>query len=136
MAVEILRVSPQEMRVHAEAMGLEPGVVDACEIGARGADPALVFVVGHRPVAACGFVPTAALSWTVYAWMQDTPEMYKHRFAMLRTWREVFAAVRQRYPRIVGHCSAGPKSQRWLERLGARFSADERGVPTYIIGGF
>jgi hypothetical protein len=135
MTVEIIRVDPREMGVYAEAMGLAPDAVQACVLGAKGADPALAFVVQGQPVAACGFVPTAVLSGTVYAWMQDTPAMYHHTFALKRVWREVFAEVRRHYPRIVGHCSAGPRSERWLRRLGARFTVDDRGVPTYMIGG-
>lgn len=134
--IELIRISPREAEIYGKAMGLDPDQISGCAEASRTADPALVIIANHLPVAMCGFVPTAVLSGTVYAWMQDCPGMYRYRYTIAKTWLEIFRAVQLVYPRIVGHCSAGGRARNWLTRLGARFDTDDDGRPTYMIGGF
>lgn len=98
-------------------------------------DPALVLVADGRPYTVVGFVPLAVMTTSAYAWMQWTPEIYKHRVASTRICREVFNAALAQYSSIFGHCSFGPKPMRLFERLGARFGVDpQNGKPFFVIG--
>lgn len=134
--IELIRIGSREAEIYGTAMGLSDDEIQACVHAAAESDPALVVIANHIPVAMCGFVPTAILSGTVYAWMQDCPAMYRYRYSIAKTWREIFQAVRLVYPRIVGHCSAGGRARNWLIRLGARFDVDADGRPTYMIGSY
>ena len=99
---------------------------------AERSDPALAFI-GDRPIAVCGFMPLTLFGATAYAWMQWTHEIYDLPICTTRMFVGVFGEARKRYSRIIGHCSYGPKPQRLLTRLGAKFMDGPDGRPMYIM---
>ncbi len=133
MWIEPRRLGPDTARSTAEALRLAPDEAEAMVVAVGWSEPAVAFWVEGRAVAACGFIPTALLGNTAYAWMQWTHEIYELPVGTARMFKGVFGEARKRYGRIVGHCSYGPKPVRLLTRLGARFSTDPDGRPMYVM---
>lgn len=135
MWVEPRRIYADEARAIGEEMRLDPDDVTALVEAVGQSDPAMVLTYDSRPFVTCGFIPLGVLSDSAYAWMQWTPEIYDRPVASTRMCVQVFTEARTRYRRIFGHCSFGPRPERLLRRLGARFSVDPAdGRPCYVIG--
>jgi hypothetical protein len=115
-------------------MDLAPDEIEAMAAAVAQSDPALLFSFGAQPLWIVGFIPTAIITPSAYAWMQWSPKIYDHRIGAARACRDLFLEIRKRYPRIYGHCTYGPVPTRLLTRLGARFYTDLHGRPAYIMG--
>jgi hypothetical protein len=133
---EIIRIDARDAEVYGRAMELSDdelgGAVSTTEVS----DPALVFIINHRPIAMVGFIPTALLSGTAYGWMQWSMEIHQHRVTTARTMFQVLREMQRIYPRIVGHCAPNSRAEHWFRRLGARFDTDLTGKPTFMLGSF
>lgn len=84
---------------------------------------------GMRDETICGFwgiiFPTL-LSNRAYMWLHTTDALKGQEFVFVRHSQMFIKELLVEYPLIVGHCLAGePKSQRWLEWLGAEFQYPE-----------
>ena len=107
----------------------------ALQIGADASDPAMAVFMGETLVALVGFIPIGIIAGTVFVWMQEFPDLAKYRIGMMRMGRRMIAEVRKKYPRIIGQCSGGPRSENWWKSLGAEFEPGDAKTKTFVIGG-
>jgi hypothetical protein len=103
--------------------------------GVKVSDPALAYWLNGDLVAMAGFIPVALITDTAYLWMQTTNVTHKYPLAVCRVGIQTLTIVKTRYPKIIGHCSQGPRSERWLESLGARWLRTDEAGRLFMIGG-
>lgn len=90
---------------------------DTMERSLRNSPDAWVAYHADTVLGFCGLIPPTLLSETAYFWFYATPEFGHHRLAATRVSRRLVRDALNRYPNLVGHCTA--KSARWLRWLGA-----------------
>lgn len=102
------------------------------QVAAENSDPAVSVWLGDMLLALGGFIPLGILTGTAFVWMNHTPAAAHHPTAIIRTGRQVLAVARSRYPRVIGNCSLGPRSEAWLTSLGAKF-VSAAGVTKHFV---
>lgn len=130
------RITPNEAEVLAQSWtSLSLNEIDLMCEGVALSDPAMAYWLNYELVALAGFIPVALITDTAYLWMQTTKATYKYPLAVCRVGIQTLTAAKARYPKIIGHCSQGPRSERWLESLGARWLRTDEAGRLFMIGG-
>ncbi len=135
MFAEVRRITGDEAEdLNAQFVRLDGDDLLALRIATDRSNPALGIFMGNTLVAMLGFIPTAILGGTAYAWLQPAPEMVRYKIGFVRMGRAIFTEIRKQYPIIIGHCSLGSHSEAWLRSCGARFIETNARAKPYIIG--
>lgn len=91
--------------------------------------------IRNQPVCAWGLVPPTYLADRAYLWLYSTPAVDEFKFQFVRHSQLVMEDMRKLYPVIYGVTKADePRSIRWLEWLGAKFEAPNKGLRPFQIG--
>lgn len=114
---------------------LTPMGIDLLCQGVQVSDPAMAYWLNYELVALAGLIPVALITDTAYLWMQITKVTHKYPLAVCRVGVQTLTAAKARYPKIIGHCSQGPRSERWLESLGAGWLRTDEAGRLFMIGG-
>jgi hypothetical protein len=101
-------------------------ICDAC-------DPAVSVWLGETLLCLGGFYPVPDCPGTAFVWMQHTLAAFEHPIAIIRTGRAVLEVAMTHYPRVIGTCSLGARSEAWLQSLGAKFMPNARTPKPFII---
>lgn len=137
MYVEVRRLSVAQVGDLAPKwMELNPGDLDLLIEYSAKSDPLIGGFMGDDLIAMGGFVPIGILTGTALLWMQSTHATDRHRIALIRVAPKIIECAMERYSRIVGTCSLGERSVRWVTSLGARFKDTDEQCKPFMIGGY
>ena len=81
-----------------------------------------------------GVVPQDLFGCVGVLWMQHTHATPNYQRTLLRVSPLIIAELKHRYLRLVGTCSFGPRSVRWLKTLGAEFTETNTVYKPFTIG--
>lgn len=113
----------------------DDAALETIRLASDKSDPAVSVFLGTKLLALGGFIPLGLISSTAFVWMEHTPDAAAHKHAIVRTGKQVLAVARTRYPRVIGNCSLGPRSEAWLKTLGARFIETDTITKHFVIEG-
>jgi hypothetical protein len=95
--------------------------------------PLIGCFMGQDLVGLGGVVPQDAFCNLGVLWMQHTHATPNYQRTLIRVSPLILEALHKRYSRLVGTCSLGPRSVRWLKSMGAKFVETNNVCKPFVI---